>query len=97
MIYVIIDSQYESHQHKNHSGWWKTGHASGVILFISCIFGYTFSVTGQEQLTAKLGVTFLFNTALPFILMNESFNMNRKHFFNQVANGIIFGMLIVCV
>ena len=43
MVYVMIDSQYVSHQHdKKSSKCWKTGHSSGIILVISMAIGFVF-------------------------------------------------------
>jgi hypothetical protein len=78
IIFYVIDMQFMTRKI-------PCGHATGVIIIIAGgISALTYSQATGESASALqlfLGIRLLFTYILPFILINEGYNMHRKVFF----------------
>jgi hypothetical protein len=74
-VYTIVDSIMET-KHP------RFGHATGVVLVLGGIISLGVYYSETHDLQAFLTIKILFSFLLPFILMNEGYNMHRKKFFS---------------
>jgi hypothetical protein len=73
----------------------RFGHATGVLLTLAGLISLWVYESATHDLQAFLTIDILFTFLLPFILMNEGYNMHRKVFFSQSCNSFFFGVVIV--
>jgi NhaP-type Na+/H+ or K+/H+ antiporter len=87
-LYTLLDSIMET---KNP----RFGHATGVVLIVAGLTSLWVYLSPTHDLEAFLTIKIMFSFLLPFILINEGYNMHRKKFFSQTCNSFFFGVVIV--
>jgi hypothetical protein len=74
-VYTIVDSLCEVKKP-------RFGHVTGFVLVLTSAISLCIYVGESHELQAFLTIKILFSFLLPFILMNEGYNMHRKVFFS---------------
>lgn len=86
MVTFVI---FETWQEQTH---FRFGHAAGLVLLV----GFGFSVVSYhffDLFITAFSEAALFEYAIPFIVLNDGFNMRRQRFFKELASICLQGIL----
>ena len=85
---MAIYTLFETYQHQTHL---KFGHAAALVLILGIIISVI--VYNTDQMLREFDAVALFDYAIPFILLNDGYNMRKQRFFKETSNICIHGVL----
>ena len=89
---LIIYMGYEAFKHKHHI---RFGHEASLVCLVgfAISFGFIYAGKGEFQELMKFSDDLFFYFCLPPIVFASGFNMQRKKFFQNIRNIILFGLI----
>ena len=89
---LIIYMSFEAYKHKHHL---KFGHEASLVTLIGFAISYAFIYFEKPEFQSlmKFSDDLFFYFCLPPIVFASGFNMQRKKFFQNIRNIVLFGLV----
>ena len=91
-VMLIIYMAFEAFKHKKHLSF---GHEASLVTLLGFGVSYAYQAAGQGQFAElmKFSDDLFFYFCLPPIVFASGFNMQRKKFFANIGNIVLFGLV----